>query len=78
VNTALRRIFGPDRKEVAGGWRRLHNEELHNLYAAPNIIEMGRMTLYKNLVRIPEGERSRGRPWCRWENNISIDHWKIR
>jgi hypothetical protein len=35
----LRRVFGPKRKEeVAGGWRRLHNEELHNLYASPNII----------------------------------------
>jgi hypothetical protein len=33
----LRRIFGPKREEVAGGWRRL-NEELHNLYASPNII----------------------------------------
>jgi hypothetical protein len=37
-NRALRRIFGPKREEVAGGWRRLHNEELHNLYASPNII----------------------------------------
>jgi hypothetical protein len=36
----LRRICGPKRKEVAGGWRRLHNEELHNLYASPNIIRM--------------------------------------
>jgi hypothetical protein len=34
----LRRIFGPKREEVAGGWGRLHNEELHNLYASPNII----------------------------------------
>jgi hypothetical protein len=32
-NRVLRRIFGPKREEVAGGWRRLHNEELHNLYA---------------------------------------------
>jgi hypothetical protein len=30
----LRRIFGPERQEVAGGWRRLHNEELRNLYAS--------------------------------------------
>jgi hypothetical protein len=37
-NRVLRRIFGPKREEVAGVWRRLHNEELHNLYASPNII----------------------------------------
>jgi hypothetical protein len=36
----LRRIFGPKREEVAGDWRRLHNEELHNLYASPNIIRV--------------------------------------
>lgn len=36
----LRRIFGPRRNEVVGGWRKLHNEELHNLYASPNIITM--------------------------------------
>jgi hypothetical protein len=39
-NRVLRRIFGPKRKEVAGGWRRLHNEELHNLYASINIIRV--------------------------------------
>jgi hypothetical protein len=37
-NTVLRRISGPKRDEVAGVWRRLHNEELHNLYASPDII----------------------------------------
>jgi hypothetical protein len=37
-NRVLRRIFGPKREEVAGGWRRLHNKELHNLYASSNII----------------------------------------
>jgi hypothetical protein len=36
----LRRIFGPKREEVSGGWRRLPNEELHNLYASPNNIRM--------------------------------------
>jgi hypothetical protein len=34
----LRRIFGPKRQEAEGGWRRLHNEELHNLYTPPNVI----------------------------------------
>jgi hypothetical protein len=36
----VRRIFGPDREEVAGGWRRLHNKELYNLYASPDIIRV--------------------------------------
>jgi hypothetical protein len=39
-NRMLRRIFGPKRDEVTGGWRKLHNEELHNLYYAPSIIRM--------------------------------------
>jgi hypothetical protein len=34
----LRRIFGPKRDEVTGEWRKLHNEELYNLYSSPNII----------------------------------------
>jgi hypothetical protein len=37
---ALRRIFGPKRDEVTGGWRKLHNEELHKLYSSPSIIRM--------------------------------------
>jgi hypothetical protein len=37
-NRVLRKIFGPKKEEVAGGWRRLHNEELHNLNASPYII----------------------------------------
>jgi hypothetical protein len=40
-NSVLR-TFGPKREEVAGDWRRLHNEELHNLYASPNIIRVMR------------------------------------
>jgi hypothetical protein len=39
-NRVLRRIFGPKRDEVTGEWRKLHNEELHNLYSSPNIIRM--------------------------------------
>jgi hypothetical protein len=34
------RIFGPKRDEVTGGWRKQHNEELHNLYSSPSIIRM--------------------------------------
>jgi hypothetical protein len=36
----LRRIFGPKRDEVTGGWRKLHNVELHNLYSSPSIIRV--------------------------------------
>jgi hypothetical protein len=39
-NRVLKRIFGPKREEVAGSWRRLHNEELHNLYVSLNIVRV--------------------------------------
>jgi hypothetical protein len=81
-NRVLRRIFGPKREEVAGGWRRLHNEELHNLYASLNIIRViksRRMVLaaqvalmgktrnaYKFLVTEPEWKRPLGRLRRRW------------
>jgi hypothetical protein len=41
-NWVLRRIFGPKRDEVAGEWRKLHNEELHNLYSSTDIIRLGK------------------------------------
>jgi hypothetical protein len=40
VGSVLRRIFGPKRDGVTGGWRKLHNEELHNLYFSPSIIRV--------------------------------------
>jgi hypothetical protein len=49
-NRVLRRIFGPKRDEVTGDWRKLHNEELHNLYSSPNITRM---------IRIKEVEMGR-------------------
>jgi hypothetical protein len=58
-NRVLRRIFGPTRDEVTGDWRKLHNEELHNLYSSPNIIRMiksRRMSWAGNLAR-------RGEKW---------------
>jgi hypothetical protein len=39
-NRVLRKTFGPKRDEVIGGWRKLHNEELHNLYCSPSIIRI--------------------------------------
>ena len=39
-NTVLRRIFGPKRDEVTGEWRKLHNEELNDLYCSPNIVRV--------------------------------------
>jgi hypothetical protein len=54
-NRVLRRLFGPKREEVAGNWRRLHNEELHNLYASPNIIRViksGRMRWEGHVARM--------------------------
>jgi hypothetical protein len=71
------RVFGPKKEEVAGGWRELHNEELHNLYSSPHVIRMlkSRMrwasrvalmgetrNVYKILVGKPEGKRPLGRP----------------
>jgi hypothetical protein len=92
-NRVLRRIFGPKRDEVTGEWRKLHNEELHNLYSFPDIIRqvksrrmrwaghvacMGEeRKLYKVLVRKPEGKRPLGRPRRRWEDGIRMDLWEI-
>jgi hypothetical protein len=64
---------------VTGGWRKLHNEELHNLYSSPSIIrmiqikedEMGRAC--RTLVGKPEGMRPLGRPRRRWVDSIKID-----
>jgi hypothetical protein len=56
-NRALRGIFGPKREEVADGWGRRHNEELHNLYASPNfirVIKSRRMRWAGHVVRMEE------------------------
>jgi hypothetical protein len=81
----LRRIFGTKRDEVTEEWRKLHNEELYNLYSSPDIIRqvksrrmsLARMgeerKLYKVLVGKPEGKRPLGRSRRRWENGIRMD-----
>jgi hypothetical protein len=88
-NRVLRRIFGPKRDGVTGEWRKLHNEELHNLYSLPSIIRiiksrrmrwaghvarMGeKRNVYMLLVGKPEGKRPLGRPRRRWINNSKMD-----
>jgi GH43 family beta-xylosidase len=75
------------REEVTGGWRKLHNEELRNLYSSPSIIRIikskkiwaghvGRireMYEHRILVVKPEGNRPLGRPRGRWVDNIKMD-----
>jgi hypothetical protein len=42
-----RRIFGPKRDEITGGWRKLHNEELHNVYTSPDVIRVMKLRRMK-------------------------------
>jgi hypothetical protein len=74
-NRVLSRIFGPKRDEVIGGWRKLHNEELHNLYCSPGYVaRMGeKRNAYRILVGKPEGKKPLGIPRRRWEDNIRMD-----
>ena len=88
-NRVLREVFGAKRDEVTGKWRKLHNEELNDLYCSPNIVRgiksrrmrwvghvarMGeRRGVYRVLVGKPEGKRPLGRPRRRWEDNIKMD-----
>jgi hypothetical protein len=92
-NRVLWRIFGPKRDGVTGRWRKLHNEELHNLYSSPGIIRiiksrrmrwaghvarMGeKRNVYRLLVGTPEGNRPLGRPRRRWIDNIKVDLLEI-
>jgi hypothetical protein len=46
-NRVLRKIFGPKRDEMIGGWRKLHNEELHNLYCSPSIIKISKSRMMR-------------------------------
>jgi hypothetical protein len=88
-NRVLRRVFWPKRDDVTGEWRKLHNEELNDLYSIPNIVRViksrrmrgaghvARMGeergVHRVLVRKPEGKRPLGRPRRRWEDNIKMD-----
>jgi hypothetical protein len=84
-NRMLRRIFGPKRDEVTECWRKLHNEELHNLYSSTNIVRMiklRRMRWAGHVARVGgrsgmhigyRWESQKERPRCRWVDNIKID-----
>jgi hypothetical protein len=85
----LRRVFGTKRDEVTEEWRKLHNEELNDLYTSPNIIHVLKFRrmrwaghvacmgegrgAYRILVGRPEGRRPLWRPRHRWEDNIKMD-----
>jgi hypothetical protein len=88
-NKVLRRIFRPKRDQVTGQWRKLHNEEIRDLYSSPSVIRIiksrrikwvghvARMrekrNVYRLLVGKPEGKRPLGRPRRRWVDNIKMD-----
>jgi hypothetical protein len=91
-NRVLRKIFGPQREEDVS-WRKLHKDEIHDLYFSPNIVRviksrrmrwaghvahMGQgRGAYRVLVGTPEGKRALGRPRRRWEDNIKMDIGEI-
>ena len=82
-------LFWPKRGELRGEWRKLHYEELRNLYSLPNIVQvvksirmrwaghvarMGeKRGVHRILVWQPEGKSPLGRHRCRWEDNIKMD-----
>jgi hypothetical protein len=88
-NGVLRGIFGPKSDGVTWEWRKLHNEELTDLYCSPNIVRViksrrmrwaghvarvrWRTGVYRVVVGKPEGKRLLGRPRRRWEDNIKMD-----
>jgi hypothetical protein len=88
-NRVLRKIFGPKWDEVTGEWRKLHNEELNDLYSLSNLVQVIKMRrmrwaghvacmgdgrgVYRVLVGKPEGKRPLGRPRRRWEGNSRVD-----
>ena len=75
ANMVLRRIFGPRRDEVTGEWRRLHIEELNDLYSSPNIVRViksRRMRWVGHVARMGEERGCIGSWWGNW---MERDHW---
>jgi hypothetical protein len=85
-NRVLRKIFGPKRDEVTGEWRKLHNEELPDLYSSPStirIVKSRRMRWAGHVAQMgywwgnPEGKRPLGRPRRRWVDKIRMNHREV-
>jgi hypothetical protein len=88
-NRVLKKIFGPKRDEVTGKWRKLHNEELNNLYSSSSIVRVFKSrrlrwkgyvackeesrSVLRALVVKSERKRSLGRPRRKWEDNVKMD-----
>ena len=88
-NKVFRRVFGPKRDKLTGEWRKLHNEELSDLYSLPSIVRVVRLRrmrwaghvahmqegrgVHRVLVGKPEGKRPLGRPRRRWEDSIKMN-----
>jgi hypothetical protein len=83
-NRVLRKIFGPMRNEVTGEWRKLHNEELCDLYSSPSIIRITKSRRMRwaghvarmekrNAYRLLVGKRLLGRPRRMWLDNIKMN-----
>ena len=89
----MRRIFRPKRGDKTWEWRKLHNEELNDLYSSPHIMwviksrrmrwavhvahMVDRRCKYRVLVGKREGMRPLGRPRCSWHDNIKIDYQEV-
>jgi hypothetical protein len=92
-NRVLRRVFGPKRDEVTGEWRKLHEEELSDLYSLLNIVRVvksrrmrwaghvARMGEGRGVHRVlmgkPEGKRPLWRPRRRWKDHIKMDFQEV-
>jgi hypothetical protein len=70
----LRKIFGPKRDEVTGSWRKLHNEELHNLYSSPSIIRMIKSRRMRCAGHVASVERGHIGYFFLWESQKERNH----
>jgi hypothetical protein len=78
-NRVLRRIFGSKRDEETGGWRKLHNDELHNLYSSPSIIRIiksKRMKWAGHVARMRANRNACKKERDHWEDQ-DVGRWKI-